>query len=70
MSIKINTKARLVHPVIEGTVLDTEWNKGKGCPHHLVEFIDADGHTRQRWFDEDLLEAVEEPEAEQKEEPV
>lgn len=66
MAITIKSKARLVQPVIEGTVLDTEWNKDNGCAHHLVEYTDADGEVRQRWFDECLLEEV----VEQKEEPV
>ncbi len=58
MSIEIGKKVRLIAPVVEGPVIDTEYDKDHKGLKHLVEYVDADGETQQRWFLETSLEAV------------
>lgn len=52
------TQVRLIQPTIEGTITDTEYDKGAKCLRHLVEWTDASGNTQSRWFIEAELEAI------------
>lgn len=53
-------KVRQIAPVIEGTIVDTEYDKSTKALRHLVEYTDAEGDEHQRWFSESELELVEE----------
>lgn len=52
-------KARLIQPVIQGEIVDTEYDKEKGCLRHLLKYTDADGVDQMRWFLETELEKTE-----------
>ena len=56
--MKTGDKAKLVQPVIQGLILDTEYDKDKEQLKHLLEYKDVDGEVKQRWFAEDELEGV------------
>ena len=49
---------RLIQPVIQGEIKDTEYNKDTQMLKHLVEYVGADGETHTRWFDENQLEVA------------
>ena len=51
-------KAKLIQPVIQGEIVDTEYDKENRCLRHLLKYEDADGETQTRWFLESELEAV------------
>lgn len=57
--IQIGQHARLVQPVIQGEVKDTQFNKTAGELEHLISWTDAEGETQERWFLASTLEAVE-----------
>jgi hypothetical protein len=59
MAYKIGETVRLIQPVIQGKVIDTEYNKSTESVHHLVSFKNADGEDASRWFDPKELELVE-----------
>ena len=56
--IEIGTQARLKQPVIQGEVLDTNFNKSAGELEHLVSFVDVNGEAQERWFLASQLEAA------------
>lgn len=56
------SKVKQIVPIIEGTILDTQWNKQAKQPEHLVEFTSSDGDISTRWFIEsELLETAAPP---------
>lgn len=52
MAIQIGSTVRQVAPVIEGEVVDIEYDKDNSCLKHLVQYVDSDGETQTRWFTE------------------
>lgn len=56
--MKTGDKAKLVQPVIQGLIIDTEYDKDKEQLKHLLEYKNLDGDVTQRWFAEDELEGV------------
>lgn len=58
MSVEIGNTVRLKQPVIQGPVIDTEYDKDAKCLRHLVEYTDEAGNTHNRWFSESELEVV------------
>lgn len=56
--IQVGQTARLVQPVVQGEVKDTQFNKGASELEHLIEYVDADGETHTRWFLASQLEVV------------
>lgn len=58
MSFKIGDSAKQVTPVIQGTIIDVEYNKTSNQLTYLLEWTDANGNTQHRWFLEQELEAV------------
>lgn len=52
--MKIGEQVRFVQPLIEGPVVDVQWNKEAAEPEVLVQFS-AD---QQRWFLASQLELV------------
>ncbi len=57
-SFKKGDGVRLKQPVVQGSVLDTRYNKDAECLEHLLEYKDKkSGETHQRWFLETDLEA-------------
>lgn len=59
MAIEVGQTVRLVQPVIQGEVLDIEYDKTSKSLAMLVEYTDAQGAVNQRWFPEPTLEVVE-----------
>lgn len=57
--MEINNIVRLIQPVIQGQITDTQYNKDGRCLQHLVQWTDADNNTHTRWFDEAELAIVE-----------
>jgi len=58
MAVEIGKRARLIQPVVEGEVIDTEYDKSAKSLRHLVEYTDAAGDVQTRWFTEAQLEEV------------
>jgi hypothetical protein len=58
LAIEEGARVRQKAPTIEGTVVDTEYDKGTKELRHLVEYDDADGETQTRWFTASDLEEV------------
>lgn len=56
--IEIGQTARLIQPVIEGDVKDTQFNKSAGELEHLLTYIDSEGEVQERWFLASQLEVV------------
>ena len=56
--MKTGDKAKIVQPVIEGSIIDTEYDKEKEQLKHLLEYEDVNGELTQRWCTEDELEQV------------
>ena len=56
--IKKGDAVQLVQPVIQGTVIKTEYDEDGECLKHLVEYPDAYGDLQQRWFVETSLQPV------------
>ena len=56
--MEIGQKARLIQPIIQGEIIDTEYDKDAKCLRHLVAYKDATGLKHQRWFWESQLEVV------------
>lgn len=56
--MEIGNTVKLKAPVIQGPIIDTEFDKDAKELKHLVEYADADGETQQRWFLQSSLEAV------------
>ena len=57
--IQVGQQARLVQPVIQGEVIDTQFNKTAGQLEHLVTYVDAAGEQQERWFLASELEVAE-----------
>lgn len=57
--MEINSFVRLIQPIIQGQIKDTQYNKDGRCLEHLVEWVDSEGDTHSRWFNEVELEIVE-----------
>jgi hypothetical protein len=58
MAVEIGKVARVVTPIVQGAVIDTEYDKDAKCLRHLLEYEDGAGETQQRWFVEADLEEV------------
>lgn len=56
MAIEEGAAVRQKAVVVEGVVVDTEYDKDNKQLKHLVEYADADGETQQRWFLESEIE--------------
>lgn len=54
--MEVGEIVKLIQPVIQGEIKDTEYNKDTKTLKHLVEYIGSDGETHTRWFDENQLE--------------
>lgn len=52
-------QVRLVQPVIQGEIIDTQYNKQAKQLEHLLEYTGSDGESHERWFLESELELVE-----------
>jgi hypothetical protein len=59
MGLEIGHAARLVQPVIEGEIVDTEYDKDAKQLRHKLNWTDGAGEAHSRWFLESQLEAVE-----------
>lgn len=57
MSLEIGKTARLRQPVIQGEIVDTQYNKDSKGLEHKVQWT-AEGETHERWFVEADLEEV------------
>jgi len=57
MAIEVGQTARLIQPVVQGEILDTQYNKESKELEHLLAW-NEDGEPQQRWFSEKHLEAV------------
>ena len=57
MAIEVGKTARLIQPVVQGEILDTQYNKESKELEHLLSW-EEDGEHQQRWFSEKHLEAV------------
>jgi hypothetical protein len=58
MSLKPGTQARLIQPELKGVIKDARWDNARGVMERLLEFTEPDGSVTERWFDDELLEAV------------
>ena len=58
MKMKTGDKAKLAHPVIQGLIIDTEYDKEKEQLRHLLEYPNSEGEIIQRWFSEGELEGA------------
>jgi len=56
MAFNTGDVVRLIQPVIQGEVIDTEYDRDSGGLRHLVRYADAEGSMQQRWFLETQLE--------------
>lgn len=56
--MEIGNTVKLVQPVVQGEITDTQYNKESKQLEHLVEWIDAAGDAHQRWFVESQLEVA------------
>ena len=57
--IQVGQTAKLVQPVIQGEVKDTQFNKSAGELEHLIAWVDAEANEQERWFLASTLEVVE-----------
>lgn len=57
MAIKTGDTARLIQPVIQGTVKKRVIGDDDAV-RLLLEFTEADGQVTERWFEEHQLEAA------------
>lgn len=46
-------KVKAVVP--QGPVIKFRMDEESGAVSYLLQWVDADGHTQERWFDEDQL---------------
>ena len=58
MSLEIGQQARMIAPVVEGEIIDTEYDKDAKELRHLLRYTDATGEAQTRWFRESQLEEV------------
>lgn len=57
MAVEIGKTARLIQPVIQGNVIDTEYDKDAKCLRHLLQYTVGE-EVHERWFTEAQLEEV------------
>ncbi len=57
MAIEVGKTARLIQPVVQGEILDTQYNKETKELEHLLAW-EENGEPQKRWFSGKLLEAV------------
>ena len=57
MAFKKGDVVKLKAVVPHGPVVRMRMDEETGVISYLVEWVDHDGHTQQRWFTEDQLEA-------------
>lgn len=58
MAIEEGSAVRQKAVIVEGVVVDTEYDKDNKQLKHLVEYSDADGETQRRWFLESEVEEI------------
>ena len=63
MALEEGKRARLKQPLVEGVVVDVQYNKQERCLEHCLEWttdVNNDGvpEIHRRWFLEDELEEV------------
>lgn len=56
--MKVNDSVVLKQPIINGLIIKTRYNEDALELEHLVEYIDTDKSTNQRWFLESQLEIL------------
>lgn len=56
--MEVGNQVRLIQPVIQGQIIDTEYSKDDKSLVHLVEWTDTSGEGLRRWFKESELEIV------------
>ena len=54
--MEIGNQVKLIQPVIQGEIKDTEYNKDSKELQHLLEWQDSAGNLCSRWFKESELE--------------
>lgn len=58
MSLEIGKIARLKTPVIQGEIVDTQYNRDSRSLEHKIQWTDVAGENQERWFGEAELEVV------------
>jgi len=58
MPLEIGRTAKLIQPVIQGEIIDTEYDKDAKELRHLLNWTDEDGQQQTRWFMASQLEEV------------
>ena len=56
-SMEIGSNAKVIAPVVQGVIVDTEYHKETRQLRHLLQWTDATG-DHNRWFLESELEAA------------
>jgi hypothetical protein len=54
--MEIGKTVKLKQPVVQGVIIDTEYDKGAKELKHLVELKDEEGDPKPVWFLESQLE--------------
>lgn len=57
MSFKKGDVVRVKAVVPSGPVMKLRMDEDTGVVSYMIEWVDADGETQQRWFTEDQLES-------------
>lgn len=55
--MKIGTKVGIAQPVLEGKVVDVEWDKDRDCKRVKVAYTNDEGTAHERWFLEGEIKA-------------
>lgn len=58
MALEIGVTAKVVVPTIQGTIIDTTYDKSSKSLSHLLEWQEAGNPNKQRWFTEAELQEV------------
>ena len=58
MALEIGVTAKVIAPVIKGTIIDTQYDKSSKSLSHLLEWQEAGNPNKQRWFTEAELEEI------------
>lgn len=56
--MKKGTEVQLIQPTIAGSIVSTRYNEETESLEHLVEWVNDQNETNQRWFAEADLEEV------------
>lgn len=56
--MEVGNQVRVIQPIIQGSIIDTEYSKDDKCLIHLVEWSDGSGEGLRRWFKESELEVA------------